>query len=39
MIGGKTVKQEGFTNETAIETRVVDVERGFEATNSADAGV
>jgi hypothetical protein len=27
--GNKELKAKGFTNDTAIETRVVDVERGL----------
>lgn len=40
IIGGAKFngKPQGFTNETAIETRVVDAERGFEAPHQAPYG-
>lgn len=34
IIGGKKLENKGFTNETAIETRVIDAERGLSHTEA-----
>ena len=34
IIGGKKLENKGFTNETAIETRAIDAERGLSHTEA-----